>query len=1115
MRHQFLLGAAAVALVIPMAAMAQETTSSIRGSVTASGAPVAGATVVATDVASGTRSQTTTDASGGFTLPGLRPGGPYTVEVTSPQGNKTVTDINTVVQQAFNLPVELGVTEDAQTGASGQEVVVTATSIRGAGALSAGPATILTQTDVSKVASVNRDIRDIERRDPFATLNLDNGARTGGAISFAGVNPRFNRFTINGVQVGDQFGLNQDASPTGRGPIPYDAIGQVSVSIAPYDFRQGNFQGGVIDAVLLSGTNEFHGTGFYSQNTDGLSGKRIGSNLFPIPKFKSETYGATFRGPIIADKLFFMVSAERNTDPRPYDTLLSQIPNTSATTVLNVADITNRIYTYNPGGLLGLNDRKDEKIVGRIDWNITTGQRLSVSYINAYDSLGSQNNTSISTTSPSYGLESNAYTLTEVLRAGIVQLNSDWTDNFSTEVRGLYRYYTRGQNPLRGLGFAQFRVCTDQTTAASLTQCTQGSGSTIGAPTIGLGPDNSRQTNELFTDTWGGSLVARYRSGGHELSFLAEMNENRTFNNFLQNSAGAFYFDSLANYQNRQADQLTYAVPLNGQANGASANFHYDQWNFGIQDTWRVTDALTLTYGFRWDLFGSRDTPAYNQFFQSRYGYPNTQTYKGLDLFQPRVSFNWNAGSGLRIRGGAGIFGGGSPDIYLSNSFSNTILANSLTITRTAAAVAGGNASCSGFVGVSGTALTALCNAALNNVTGQIPSSITQFALGANGNARLTNTGALSKDFRLPSSIKATLSADYSLFGINFGADYYFSKVRQGVVFTDIRSQVIGTLPDGRPRYNAITLYNGEVATNGVGTDNNFDILLTNTTKGRSHIGVVRFDKRFDWGLSLGGSYTLQDVKDVAAATSSTITSNYGNQAVVDPNVPAYGRSNDETTWSFKYNVGFDRAFFGDYRTVVQLFGETRAGRRYSFTMQNSGSTRSPVFGTLSNTDRYLLYVPTGASDPIVSYDNATTQATLETLIGNTALKDYRGKIAAKNIARARANTRIDLHLEQELPTFIGKSKVSIFADINNLPNLINHNWAGLRQLAFPQTAAAVQVQCLAAAVPTGTSATGVVANAPNQPCVQYRYSSAPPIQEAVPIQNSLYAIRVGARFTF
>ena len=70
--------------------------SKLYGTVTANGAPVSGATVVITNVPSGTRAETTTDASGDFVQTGLRVGGPFTVDVTSPSGNTSVTDITLV-----------------------------------------------------------------------------------------------------------------------------------------------------------------------------------------------------------------------------------------------------------------------------------------------------------------------------------------------------------------------------------------------------------------------------------------------------------------------------------------------------------------------------------------------------------------------------------------------------------------------------------------------------------------------------------------------------------------------------------------------------------------------------------------------------------------------------------------------------------------------------------------------------------------------------------------------------------------------------------------------------------------------------------------------------------
>jgi hypothetical protein len=1097
MRNHLLIGAAVAALVIPAAASAQETTSSIRGIVTADGAPVSGADVVITHIPSGTRSTARSNNDGSFQASGLRVGGPFTVVVTSAVGETSVTDIFTVVGQPYDLPVEL--TE------GGTDIVVTASSISGAGTAASGPRTVLTQDDISKVASVNRDVRDLARRDPLAQLDLSNSR----AVSFAGVNPRFNRFTINGVQIGDNFGLNSDANPTGRGPVPFDAISQFSVSIAPSDIRQGNFQGGAIDTVLLSGNNDFRGTGFYSQSTDGLQGDRIGSTRQVLPGYKSETYGATISGPIIRDKLFLMVSGERNTDPRPLAvSQISQIPGLTQGQIDQVTGIAQNVYNYEAGELLTINDQKDEKIVGRLDWNITDGQRLSLSYINAYESSTVGNNTSTAAANPSIGLSSNGYQRSVLLRAGIVQLNSDWTDQLSTEARFLYKSNEVSQIPLNGLGFAQFRVCTDPTSVVSGTNTVSTCGT---SPIIAFGPDNSRQANELFFDTWGGSFLTRYNAGAHDISLLVEYNRNRTTNLFLQNATGNYYFDSIADFQNRNASQFSYQNALSLNVADSAADFVYEQWTFGLQDTWQIASNFDVTYGLRYDLYGMRSEVPLNSAYLARYGVPNTKTYKGLGNFQPRLSFNWRPIDRLRIRGGASVFGGGSPDIYVSNSFSNTGVVTSAITNLTRATVANGaTATCgSPFTGAN----AAVCTAALNGVTGtSIPGVIDGFIATNTGGQATAPTSSLAQDFRPPSVTKFNLSADYNLFGINVGADYLYSMTNEGVSFTDLRSRVAGVLPDGRPRYTFVPTA-GVNATN----DNNADYLLYNDSRGRSHIAVVRFDKTFDFGLSLAGSYAWQDVKDVSPATSSTPGSLYATAAKADPNFPAYGTGNDETTWRYTYSVGFDRAFFGDYRTVIQLFGETRSGRRYSFSMQDNNNGRTPVFGTVGNNNAHLLYVPTGSDDARVSYDSAATQQSLETLIGNTRLKDYRGQIAAKNIARNRAFTRIDLHLEQQIPTFLGGSRITLFGDIENLPNLINSNWGGLRQFGFPYTADVVRVQCLQAPVATGTAPTAAqISNSAATPCAQYRYSSyREPNEQAVQFNNSLYLIRIGARFTF
>lgn len=1107
MRYQLFLGAAAVALVIPAAAGAQETTSSIRGTVTsADGAPVVGVPVTVTHVPSGSVSTQSTKADGSFQLSGLRVGGPFTVVAGETGDQATVTDVFTQLGTPFDLPIVL-------SGDTAQDIVVTASSVRGSGSNALGPQTLLRADQISQVASINRDVRDLARRDPFATVDLANNR----ALSFAGVNPRFNVFTVNGVRVNDRFGLNSDANPTRRGPVPLDAIDQFTVSISPVDIRQGNFTGGAIDLVLRSGTNRFEGTGFYSINSSDITGSRNGTTTV-VNNFRSETYGGRLSGPIIKDKLFIMVAAERTTQGLPNgigpvgEGFGADVPNLTRAQITQVQNIARTVYNYDTGDVIRNQDEVDEKIVGRIDWNITDGQKLFLTYTNAFDSLVIPQGSSTSPTAPSIGLRSNGYLLTELQRSGQIQLNSDWSDSFSTEIRGGYSSFARGQDSLQGLGFGQFTVCLDPTSTTSATAAANTSTQTVcnnASPRVVFGPDASRQANQFFSDTYQGSVQARLNLGSHSLKVLAEFEEYRVYNLFVQNNLGTYFFDSVADFQARRAATLVYQNSISNVLNDAAANFKTRTYTTGIQDTWKVAPNLTLTYGARYDLYDQNGDIALNNFLVARSNIANNSTLAGRGLFQPRGGIDWRPVERLSVRASAGIYGGGSPAVYISNSYANTgVITNTVNILRNTAI---GNTTFQAPV------TQAIGDAGLTNVDGRTINPAVQNFLATNiGALSGSTTNILDPNFKIPSVARATLSIDYRANlgplgdGWNFGIAYLYSKLRDQVVFTDLRSVPSGLLlPDGRTRY----IQNPGLAT----PSNNVDILTTNSSEGRSHIFVAKFDKRFDFGLYFGGSYTRQDVTDASPATSSVANSNYTNAAFLDPNIQATGISNDETTWQFKYNIGFDHAFFGDYKTRFQIFGETRAGRRFSYTMQDNSAGRSPVFGTLGNLRNVLLYVPAAGNDARVSYDSAATQTSLEGLITGTILNNFRGQIAPRNIERSRAFTRIDLHVEQEIPTFVGRSRITLFGDIENLPNLLNSEWGGLRQQGFPYTSDVIRVQCLNTAVASGTAPTaGQIVTASSQPCAQYRYSAyTAPNDSVVQTQQSLYFIRLGARITF
>ena len=609
---------------------------------------------------------------------------------------------------------------------------------------------------------------------------------------------------------------------------------------------------------------------------------------------------------------------------------------------------------------------------------------------------------------------------------------------------------------------------------------------------------------------YGGLIQGRLKKGDHDIALFFEFQNTKTFNSFLQRSSGDYYFDSIADFRAGNAQRFRYgnAVP-SLIPEDAAANFRYQSYTFGLQDTWRVNDKLTFNIGVRYDLYGGSSRAALNPTFVSRYGFANNKFVNGLGVFQPRFGFTFKPNSTLTIRGGGGVFAGGTPDVYVANSFSNTgVLTNVIDIQQTSNTSFNNTQGSVILANVDGKSIGSAANNVLTGVT-----------LSAN-----SPTNALAKDFKLPSQWRFTLSADWQPErlgflggGWNLGGDILSSRVRKQVFFTDARVQANGLFtPDGRNRYTPISGF----------ADNNSDIILTNSSLGRSFVAIARLRKSFDFGLEGGVSYVYQNVKDQNPATSSTAGSNYAAGVSLDPNGPAFGIANDEVRNAVKFDMTFSKAFFGDYKTTLGIFGESRAGHPFSYTFRDL-ATRSGVFGTIGSGTRYLLYVPTGINDPKVSFAKANDAALFDAFVESSGLGKYRGQIAPRNAFRSRWITKLDLHFAQELPVpFTDQAKFTAFLDVENFTNLLNKNWGQIREYAFPYTIAPVQVSCLSAPVPTGTPAgAAAVANA-GAPCVQYRYAAnqtetvngvtqfATPT-DTVYARQSLYTIRLGVRVSF
>lgn len=1000
--------ALAVASSWAIPAIAQETTSSMVGFITnADGSPAAGATVEIVHAPSGTRSVATANAEGRYSAAGLRVGGPYNVRVVSP-GNppQVIEGLFISLGKAFTLDLAL------QQGDMMQEIVVTGDRLTAA---VAGTGRSFSEDQIKNSPTVNRDLKSTLKLDPRVSLdptNLD-------AISIAGTNNRFNQISVDGVRQSDDFGLNNNGYPTQRSPISLDAIDQLAIVTNPFDVEYTGFQGGLVNIVTKSGTNDFHGSAFYYYTDGDLTGDKNKNNNYTF-NFKEKTYGGTLGGPIIQDKLFFFGSYEKLDAETPQETGPSdgsapvKIPGVTQAEYNQVLDIANRVYNYDAGALGSTLPEKDEKILARVDWNITEGHRATVSYQRTKGNGTSDTGNSVS--SRTIATLGHLYDRSVTMDQYAGQLYSDWSDNFSTELKFGRKEVVTGQKSLRGTDFAEMEI------------------RTVGGGTINVGPDEFRHANELTNDLNTYKAKGEYLWGDHTLTFGYEREELEIFNLFVPASQGFYIFNSIADFEARRAASFRYANALSNNADDGAAQFGYQTNSLYLEDKWDVTADLELTYGLRYDWWESSDKPNLNQIFTTRYGFDNTRTLDGLDLWSPRVGFKYEVNEDTTLSGGVGVFGGGTPNVWVSNSFSNDgVSITNQSITRNANGT---------FTLSPGTpASSTLGAAALNNVNGfDLPAELLARHGGLSGQG---DVNAIAPGFNIPSEWQFALTVDHRFdiegFGDNWrlSATGQYAKTRDAATWINGRYVVNGTLPDGRPRY---------VLRTGAPTGN--DLILDTQSKGDRLTITTMLDKEWqtDFGdINTFAGYTYQDSNEVNPGTSSTALSNWDNIAVADMNDPELATSNYEIKHRFVYAASWEKEWFTDLISTISVVGESRSGRPYSFTFRDGG----PIFNDpRQNTrDRQLFYVPSSCTD--VTLVGATCDQ-LNDYIARNGLEQYRGQVVPRNSHRAPWVHQVDLAFKQEIPSFFEGHKAAFTLDIRNVGNLINSDWGRLEQVGFP-----------------------------------------------------------------
>lgn len=1005
------------------------TTASMTGIVTSDkGEALPGANVVAVHEPSGTRYGATTRLGGQYNILNMKIGGPYSV-TASILGYKKEIQRTVFLNLGQDTRIDFKLTEEA---IQGQEVIVTAQLDAVMNSGRTGAATAISPMEVAELPSIKRSTRDLTRLDP----------RSDGNFSFGGKNWLFNNISLDGSYFNNPFGLDDPApgGQTNAEPVPYDAVEQVQVSLAPYDVREGGFTGAGINTVTKSGTNQYKASAYtFFRNADLVGNKVRGKEVVANPDLTYNQTGFTVSGPLMENKLFFFLNGEieRRKDPGTNfaafrGTSGPGISRVRASTMDSIRQRMISAYGYDPGPYDGYtNETNNEKLLLKLDWNIDDNNNLTFRYnlLNARRDLPphpfvlSYNGTGRGPNENSLPFKNSGYRINNKLNSFALEVNS----RFEKSANRFFTSYNR------------FRDYRDPFSRPFPTIEIAENGVTY--TTVGHEPFSIN--NILDQDVWQFTDNFSYFLGSHSLTVGATFETFKFFNafnlfkfgnflGFLPTSASNPLFASVSDFflhtnPNDPANFFDFQkvandalkVPFKGE------DISVGQLAVYAQDSYLVTERLNLTYGLRVDFpMYFTDLPA-NDYSASltlrdKDGNPETIDASKLPsakaLFSPRVGFNLdvNGDRSTQLRGGTGIFTGRLPFVWVGNVISN------------------------------------------QGANSKLPIQEQTFdinAMAKNFSWPQVWTSNIAVDQKLPGDLLGTLELIY-------GKDVNAIYVRNANLAAPDR-----TLPDGRPHYpgglNAAKGFFGGV------------YVIDNTSEGYNYSITAQLRKQFDFGLNASVSYSYLMAKNAMKSTEIASVLWAENPTSGNPNKPELGFSEFGERNRITATATYKHRWSETFATSVGLFVEIAEGNRFAGAGGNRYSfTYSGDVNGDGNGGNDLIYIPKNQSDPVLTFAPYTNSSgpTVITAAQQAAafdafveqddyLKSHRGQIAERFGALNPWFSNIDLRILQDI-TFMSGTQPHTFQvsfDILNLGNLLNNSW-GVRSTATSSATSPLQL---------------------------------------------------------
>jgi len=1010
----------------------QVTTSSMSGKVTDNnGEPLPAATVVATHVPSGTRYGALANGQGLYAIQGMRPGGPYSVNVSF-IGYKTqsYTEITLALGENTTLNSTLA---SATTEMSEVTVVGYATSKFNT--TQTGAVTNITNTQIANMPTISRSIIDVTRLSPYG----------GNGMSFVGTDGRTANFTVDGANFNNNFGLSS-ALPGGGNPISIESIEELQVVIAPYDVRQTNFIGGGVNAITKSGTNTFKGSAYTYHRNENMRGDAVNGMQIAGARAvdRNTNYGFTFGGPIIKNKLFLFVNGEMAKTPTVVNRWRAStdgvadannyISRTTESDLQTVSDYVKSKYGYETGSFTDFPANENNyKLLARLDWNITDKHHLALRYNytknlywnppNASSMDGGTRMSEARMSQASMSYANSMYSMNNLVHSFSFDLNSRLYDNLSNQFLATFSKLddVRGSNSNE---FPFIDILKD------------------GQAYLSLGYELFTWNNAVHNNVWNVKDELSYYLGSHKIVGGVAYEYKMADNAYMRNGTGYYRYTSLDDFLNEGTPEivnLTYGY--DGESNPA-ARIRTNKIGVYVQDDWNAAENFKLSYGLRIDglFFDNQDLITNQAILDLDYSGRNINTGKWPSanlVFSPRIGFVWDAygDKSLKVRGGTGLFSGNLPLVFFTNMPTNG------GMVQYQAQINAANAAKRGFTMdefAGGLVTDANGNANIAALYNKLTSLGYPSTISPEDGTVPSAVNGVDPNFKMPQVWKTSLAVDYSFktsFPFSVTVEGIYNKTINGVSISDWSIPNVG----GYARFNGVD--NRPIYPAGYRT-NTKAFMLENTSLGYGWSANITFDAQPAKWLNLMAAYAHTVAKDVTGMPGSAAESAFTY-------VPTVEGPNFIRLHNSQYNT--------PDRLVASLTARDNSGNHYSLIYEAwlGGANYSYMMLNDINSDGYnydAVYIPTDAdveSNQFRFVSAGDQTRFMDYVHANSYLKNHQGKYAEPYSVYSPWVHRIDLGYKHDFVLNAGNTKhtLQFSLDIKNVLNMFNSEWGVAKYL--------------------------------------------------------------------